>query len=241
MSEAHASLASRFDALSRRERAIILLAGALAIGLIAWFYVIDPQRAKEQRATQGLLAVRVSLAQLHSQSSELTHMLAQDVNAQPHARIAVLEQKVAELDNRLRTLQRGLVPPQKMAATLEDMLDRNQRLKLLSLRTLAAGPLIEDPKPVADPQAKTPGATPKLADAASASKTTEPAQRIFKHGVELTLQGSYQDLLAYMAQLEHLPVQMFWAESGMDAKDYPRVKLKLTLFTLSLDETWLVL
>jgi MSHA biogenesis protein MshJ len=58
--------------------------------------------------------------------------------------------------------------------------------------------------------------------------------------MELTLQGSYLDLLDYLTRLEQMPVQMFWANASMDASDYPRVRLTLVLYTLSLDKDWLV-
>ena len=56
----------------------------------------------------------------------------------------------------------------------------------------------------------------------------------------MTLQGRYLDLLDYLGQLEALPWQMFWARAQMDAKDYPAVRISVTVFTLSLDRKWLV-
>ena len=72
------------------------------------------------------------------------------------------------------------------------------------------------------------------------AKQEDVARNVYKHGIELTLQGAYLDLLDYLARLERLPVQMFWAHAKMDAGDYPRVRLTVTVYTLSLNKNWLV-
>ena len=43
----------------------------------------------------------------------------------------------------------------------------------------------------------------------------------------------------YLQTLEKLPTQMFWGMAKMDVVKYPQVELTLTLYTLSLDKTWL--
>ena len=63
---------------------------------------------------------------------------------------------------------------------------------------------------------------------------------VYKHGIEITLQGRYLDMLNYLDRLEALPWQMFWAQAQMDARNYPAVRIKVTVFTLSLDKEWLV-
>lgn len=62
---------------------------------------------------------------------------------------------------------------------------------------------------------------------------------IYKHGVELTVQGSYPELLSYLAELEKMPWQLFWGKVKMNVEEYPRATLTLTVFTLSLDKKWL--
>jgi MSHA biogenesis protein MshJ len=46
-------------------------------------------------------------------------------------------------------------------------------------------------------------------------------------------------LLAYVRDLEQLPTQLYWASLELDAADYPKVAMKLTVYTLSLDRAWL--
>jgi MSHA biogenesis protein MshJ len=64
---------------------------------------------------------------------------------------------------------------------------------------------------------------------------------LYRHGVELVVQGSYLDMLSYMESLQALPSQLFWGRLQLDADNYPTATLTLTLYTLSLDEKWMTL
>ena len=116
-----------------------------------------------------------------------------------------------------------------MAGLLEQVLNKNGRLQLIALKTLPVSLLMEKP------QAAEGAAQPPVAASA------DPAGRkqIFKHGVQITVRGSYLDLLQYLAALEKMPAQMFWGEASMTVEQYPDAVLTLTLYTLSLDKTWL--
>jgi MSHA biogenesis protein MshJ len=59
--------------------------------------------------------------------------------------------------------------------------------------------------------------------------------------VEITVHGNYLDMLSYLVALEHLPSQMFWGKAQMNVIQYPVAELTLTVYTLSLDKTWLLI
>ena len=54
------------------------------------------------------------------------------------------------------------------------------------------------------------------------------------------VEGNYLDLLGYQSRLEKLPWRMFFARTSVNSVDYPKVLMTITLFTLSLEEAWLV-
>jgi MSHA biogenesis protein MshJ len=108
---------------------------------------------------------------------------------------------------------------------LEDVLTRNSRVHLVRLKTLPVTALVDREAKGEPARAATQGGADRL---------------VYKHGIDLTLEGGYLDLLDYLARLEKLPWQMFWARTHIDATQYPRVQMTVTLYTLSLDEAWLV-
>jgi len=80
----------------------------------------------------------------------------------------------------------------------------------------------------------TPGREPK----AAAAEEKNPNE-IYRHGVEVTMRGSYLDLLAYLMQIESLPVRMFWDRVNLSVTTYPTVTMRLVVYTISLDKVWL--
>lgn len=61
---------------------------------------------------------------------------------------------------------------------------------------------------------------------------------IYRHGVELNVEGSYAELLAYLQELEALPEQLLWGQLQLKVEQYPRVQLMLRVYTLSTDLDW---
>ena len=222
----------KFDALSLRERAMVALAA-----LAATFFLVDALLLGAwSRQNAGLKASlaeqRQEMERVSAQIDELKARAASHPDAQARARIEEIERKIAAIDAGLQSAAERLVPPERMAVLLEDLLKRNRRLQLVKMRTLPAqGLLGREPASAAQT-----GAEPAVAQAGQGVTPD-----IFKHGVELTLRGSYFDMLEYLAQIESLPWQMYWARLELDARDYTRPELTLTLHTLSLDKAWLTI
>ena len=55
----------------------------------------------------------------------------------------------------------------------------------------------------------------------------------YRHGVELTLRGSYFDLVQYLSLLEKLPARLIWGRTELQVDKYPEVRLTVQLRTLS--------
>jgi len=225
MNEIWRKAVARFDALKPRERAMVFAAGAVVIGWLVFTMAIDSELARYKRLSADLARQQTTLAQLQTQSAELMRSAAQDPDAAGHARITALKAQLAQFDAELRGVQQGLVPPTRMTRVLEDVLTRNSRVHLVKLKTLPVTALVDREAKGEPARAATQGGADRL---------------VYKHGIDLTLEGGYLDLLDYLARLEKLPWQMFWARTHIDATQYPRVQMTVTLYTLSLDEAWLV-
>jgi len=210
-------LEQRFGILTRRERGI-LLGGGLAVIFILGYSYLDASLIRQRMLSTQLSETRAAAQMSKAQSQSMMIQLAQDPDTRARARIAALSESIRRLDDQMQGINRGLVPPEEMARILEKVLTRDSRVKLIKLKTLPVSDLITRDEP-------------KQADGSAA---------VYKHGIEMTLEGRYLDMLNYLDQLEALPWQMFWSEARMDARDYPAVRITVTVFTLSLDSDWLV-
>jgi MSHA biogenesis protein MshJ len=250
MKRAIQAYAARFNALSLRERILVALAGVASALFLLYFAVLGPQAKSKETLVQRIDQQRSELAALKSQLDSLSGQ-ARDPDAAPRQRLAEARTQIDAIDTQIKTIGRNLVPAREVPRLLQDLLDRRKGLRLVSLRTLAVADLL-DHKAAATPAAAAPagppapGAAAKTADPVSganadaANPSAGPAgdSGIYKHGVQFAVAGSYHELAAYLAELERLPQQLFWSQASLRA-EYPLSTLTVTVFTLSLERTWL--
>lgn len=221
------NMTARYDALQRRERWLIALALLGGIVLIGFSLFIDPALRSGQLAERTLAGQQAQLLAMQTQMATLQAPERHpDVAAQ--AELGQLKQRLDELSARMRVLESSLVPPERMPGLLEDMIGKRSGLRLLSLKTLPVAPFVEKTQA---------GAGEAVATGAAAAP--EKAG-LYKHGVEIRLEGSYQELTAYLERLEKSRMKLLWNSVALSAEGHPRLVLTLTVYSLSLDRTWLV-
>ena len=228
MKEQWLKLAARYDLLQMRERWLIVAAVLGGIVLIGFSLFVDPAMKRAQVAERNSAEYRTQLFAIQSQMAALQSP-ERDPDAAARAELSALRKQLGELAGRLAVMENSLVPPQRMPGLLEDMIGGKTGLRLLSLKTLPVAPLL-DKKPATDEQA-----TPRIVD-----KLTSSSAGLFKHGVEIRLEGSYQELAAYLERLEKAKLKLLWSSVSLSADKHPKLVLTLTVFTLSLDRAWLI-
>ena len=225
MKEQWRRLAARFDALQVRERILVLAGVVVCTWLLYDMLVLQPLEARKKRTERQIAEARhnIKLAEVLLSGQEPVA----DAEAVKRAYRDALRKQLAEIDQGIQGVQRGLVPPERMGKLLEEMLSRSRGLQLVTLRTL--------PVRRVDASAVAPAGKPVVKPGVKESERT-----VFQHGFELTLQGSYADVHAYLAQLEKLPWRMFWGRITVNAENHPRLRVTLTVLTLSLNKAWLI-
>jgi MSHA biogenesis protein MshJ len=218
-------LASRYDALGQRERILGFIVALVVLVLLFQLLALDPLVARKKRLTQQLADARQGFTLVQQQ---VRAQALSDPGAARRSQRDGLRQQLADIDKGMGEAQRGLVSPERTAKLLEEVLARSRGLQLVSLRTL--------PVQRFDASASTPGTEGKGAPALS----KEPERVLYQHGFEITLQGSYAEVHDYLTRVEQLPWQMFWSRISVNAEQYPRLTVTLTVQTLSLSKAWLI-
>lgn len=220
-------LAARVDAMTLRERVMIFLATALVLVTLVNTLMIAPLAARQQLMSQQIVDTQAKNSAMQMQIQAMVTVRSADPYAPLRVRKAKLEADAAATSQALHTIQSGLVAPQQMTVLLEDILRRNHGLRLVALQTLPMENLATSLSVAAPTLANQPVTTPEMA--------------VFKHGVEIIVEGSYADLLQYLATMESSPWRMFWGKALLSVDTYPKTTLTLRLHTLSLDKAWLTI
>lgn len=255
--------AVKFDALSLRERAMVLAAAAGAVFFVAHTVFLTPMWERQKKLQSELRQQRDNALGIAAEVAQMERTRAFDPDAAERTRLTALGVEIGQMEATLRATQKGLVAPDKVTALLGNLLNGQGRLRLLSMKKLpvsgVSDSVFELPKdaPAKEVKAKAPDATQQVLANIQAGMAPKPAEvkpapapapaadkapeLLFRHGVEIVLEGGYSDLVAYMKALEDMPSQLFWAKAKLDAADYPALRLTLVLYTLSLDEKWIAL
>ncbi|MBK7458076.1 MAG: hypothetical protein IPJ42_06605 [Betaproteobacteria bacterium] len=213
----------RFDALGRRERLLVITAAAAACVMAADALWITPAFKawsavhKREAALPGVLAKTAAEAQRNAEAA-----LAQERQLQ--AELAQLRHRLQDGEAAMHEIEANLVGPGRMLALLEQMLDGHGQLRVREMKSLPRTDL------VAEAASKVPGP-------AGSAPAERPA--LYRHGIELTLEGSFADLVRYLEALENMPQRLLWGAMQLKVEQHPKALLTLRVYTLSLDRHWL--
>ncbi len=224
--------AERLDALSLRERVMVFAAAMAVLVALVHTLFIDAEVAREKRLSSSIAQKQSEMKALQDQIGKVVGARAQDPDRAVRERLALLKAQLSGLEEKIAAEERRFTAPSQMRKVIGELVARNRGVRLLELKTLPATTIAESRE--AGPAGKpAPAATP-------AAKPAPASERlIYRHGVDLTVSGPYLDLLAYLRDLEQLPTQLYWGALDLDASAYPKLTMKLTVYTLSLDRAWL--
>lgn len=211
-----AQAARGFNRRPQRERVLLIAAAAM---LLLWLFNqlwLDNQWQRWSQARQHRLAAATALETLRDNGARQL-ALQQARQQQAQADIEALRKRLDDQANPRAIGTAGLVDAQEMLPLLARLLDREHGLRVRTLRSL--------------------GQT--TVSGGEGAGTGQP--QLYRHAVELSVEGSYADLLGYLQALEALPQKLLWGSLQLKVEKHPQVLLTLRLYTLSQQAGWVEL
>ena len=204
-------LGDQVDVLTLRERGLLFLSGIGVISVIWTLLIFDPQYAVKEAVNLQMQAVQQKLSARTQEATVLAQMVETGVDQTRVRQLSELKKETALLGDKMSELSIGLIPANELLDVLRDVLQRSNELTILRIEILP---------PV------------KLNNIGNRAKSNNHG--IFKHTVELTLQGSYFNLLTYLQGLEELPWRLYWDSLKYRVSGYPLGDIELRVSTLSM-------
>lgn len=199
------ALLARIDDMSLRERAMLFASISLVILLVAYAALLDPVLRKQKSLIDRVARDQNQINEIRTQIEQIVR--AGDAKGRHPEQVAVdaLERQIAELDRSLAAKQSGLIAPERLPALLRDILGRSKGVELESLRLLPGVPV----------------------------KAGTGETSLYRHGVELAVKGSYFELLQYLEELEKRSSVLLWGSVELQVDQYPDVRLRVVIHSLS--------
>lgn len=220
-------LEARYSAMTRREKLMVAAALIVVPLLVGEMLVLEGQRTRNAALVRSIAQQSASATELQTQALLLQQQLQVDPDARVKAEIAALMAEQQMLEKEVHEVGQSLVPPQQMNGMLERLLARHSGLRLVSLKTLKPQSVMGDTE------------EGQSSEAPRKEKVSGERFELYRHGVEIRIEGSYAELQAYLAQLEELKERLLWGHLQYEVDVYPKAEMSLMVYTLSADRTWL--
>lgn len=221
------ALLRQFDQRNPRERLLLIAAGAAVVLMLADSLWLSAAW-KAYQAGRSTLASAQHQAQGLQDDIRLLQTQGVAQTRQQQAELQQWRQRLRDGDAALRTHEDSLVGPDRMRDLLAQLLARHGDVRLRALRSLGRSDVLG------------PGlATAPGAAAGTAAAGADVTGGLYRHGVELVLEGGYADLLGYLKAMEALPQRVLWGAINLKVEQHPRSVLTLRVYTLSRDRAWL--
>lgn len=216
------SWAAKFDALSLRERLLILVTLVVAFALPVFTYLIEPAQKGQLNLALRADKLKTELAETQVELQLAKNVKTEDPNLALQAEIdrmqLLLNQRTEELQQRTATL----VPPDQMVELLQQILGRQPGISLIEARKAA-------PQPI--------NLTAGSDDAADKNANAQAA--LYRHDLELKLEGGFFQIQRFLQALEGAEGSLFWDSLDYQVDSYPKAILQLKIYTLSTTKEWL--
>jgi len=210
-------LSGKFHKMSLREQLLILMCGLVVLILLMYTFLLEPLLEHSEKLQQNGVSAETEIATLVEQVAQLSDKLGTDPNDPVNARIEVLKSEIHDITKQLEAQTNNLVPANKMAGMLENVLAGSKGLKLIELQSIAPIPILLEPF----------------------DEGEESKAGLYRHGVSLVFEGKYFDIQQYLEQLESLPWKFYWKKFDYVVGDYPTASVELEIYTLSTNKAFI--
>lgn len=204
-----------FDERPRRERLLLVAAVAAIAFLLVDAVWLTPTFKRWNTSRQHHEAAERQMASLQR---DFDRVQAQGLAEERHLRqeTTTWRARLREGEDVLQRHADRLIGPERMLALLQQLLQGRGDLRVRAMQSLSKVELLTD-----------------LQGAGAG------APALYRHGVELAIEGRYADLLAYLQSLEQLPERLQFGDLQFRVEQHQRCVLTLRVYTLSLDRRWL--
>ncbi|PIQ38564.1 MAG: hypothetical protein COW59_01110 [Lysobacterales bacterium CG17_big_fil_post_rev_8_21_14_2_50_64_11] len=241
----------RFNALSERER-LLVFGAALVVcwGLVELLFLGDVRTQRAMQA-QNVATLRAQVDQLSARQSELDQQITAGPLQAAQAQEADVRKRIGAADLALRGEGVRYLDANRAREVLHELL-KGSGLTLVAMRNLpaeialstrdsdAAAPAAASQEAAAVPDATAEDGNPVAADGDSNGVAAPSvALDLFRHPITVELEGSYADMVRYLARIEGSEWGLMWHELKIDTLDYPRARLRFVVYSFSLEEAWI--
>jgi len=208
-------LQNKYKVLVVREKVLILISSIILIVFTSVNFILSPMFDDFTAFKKEKESTTKSIATHNDSIKTIEQKLASDP-------VAVIERELKNLNLQheqkklaLDKFKLALVSSDDMASLVEEVVDENKKLFVLSLVSQKPEPLLTQ------------------------MKNEQEQVLLYKHAIKIELKGQYFALLAFMKKIEEKERSISWSDIDYKVDDYPNAIMSFEIYTISTDEEFI--
>ncbi|MCK5662608.1 MAG: hypothetical protein KAI17_03930 [Thiotrichaceae bacterium] len=207
-------IAEKINALSLRERSIIILTVVILLGFVWWNTFALSMLEKTKKLNQQSKNLETEIIAINTTASAIQNRIANGALKEKQQRLAQLKQELKKINELLEAKTQSLIEPDEMFDLMQQLIFSESRLKLLSMKrkqveAVFSKHMDENPQPV-----------------------------IYRHVMQMSFEGKFEDILKYIKKLELLKWKLIWDRINLKTSEYPIIIVNIEISTLSDTKYW---
>ncbi|WP_406546745.1 hypothetical protein [Succinimonas sp.] len=203
-------LQKKIGSLSMRERVMVCLVGVALFAFPGYLSFVDRYKTDTKRTQDSMNARQSELAEAQEDLAKWQGMLTQNPNDVLRAEKEEYRKTLTELDASLDKETMNLISASQMSGILSGVLAGNSAVRVTNVSSLPPRLLFH-----------------------------KDDVKLYQHGVVVTLNGRYMDIMHYLEGLEGMKTSFFWKSFSYRVTGYPEAEAVLEIYTLSINKDFI--
>lgn len=205
-------------AREKREQILLVLTVLAGVYFFWQYAIMDMLSAQESSIQQRIKISNDNIKKINQQIQIISNRIKQDPVLDLQKQIEKINQQKEALSKQMDKLTSELVPPKQITKLLGGILSADKNLQVIRIENLPV-------EAVFSQSDKEEGAPQTL--------------QVYRHGLVMEFRGSYFQINQFLKMLEGLPHKIIWDELRYQVIEHPTANVTLTVYTLSLDKSWI--
>lgn len=214
MNKQMAEYSDKINALSMRERLLILTSVVAVLFFLWWHFYAQSLSVKTKNLKNQNITLEQEIKTLQLTTQAIDQRIKVGVNEAKNKQLESLKDELSRVNLLLKQKTLELIEPDEMFQLMQQLIFADSKLKLTGLKRKQVKP------------------------AFSVEEKDSDQPEIYRHVMQVKFEGSYQNVLSYIDRMEDIEWKLIWDSITLKTADYPVIEVEIDISTLSDNEHW---
>ncbi len=212
------NLITQFDALSLRLRIMLALCAVVVLFMLFDVFWLASNNKQIESNIKNIESTKKMSAEMLTMQDEFNRSLFDKRSDPKVTQLNEINKQLAQKRKDLIEKTINLIQTEDMANMLQRIIVSTKSLRIISLQKEK---------------------TEELSKTKDAALTGGDRIRLYRHTLEIVLQGGYASTFSFLENLESMEKKVTFDSLDYIVEKYPNANIKLVISTLSLNEEWI--